>query len=92
MKYEVIISEGCRSFDTSINGKSWSTEYEPSRMAEREKEDFVNFLCEEFKRQLKENTVSIDDFIKIFQYDDYEMEDGACETCGDSVSETIWRF
>jgi len=92
MKYEVVKSEGCMSFGTTVNGKDWSGEYEPTLMTESEKEEFVDFLLEEFKRQLKNNTVSIDELLGCFQYDSCEEEDSYCETCGDSVSETTWKF
>jgi hypothetical protein len=54
--------------------------------------ELVDYLCEKFKEQLKNNTVSIDDLIQCFQYDNYEIEDGSCDTCGDSVSTTTWRL
>jgi len=92
LKYKVVNREGCLSYGISINDKEWSSDYEPVQMSDQEKEEFVDFLLEEFKRQLKDNTVSIDELLGCFQYDSCEKEDGYCETCGDSVSETTWLF
>jgi len=92
VRYKVVKRVGCLSFGTSINDKEWSSDYEPVQMSDQEKEEFVDFLLKEFKRQLKDNTVSIDELIGCFQYDSWEQEEGYCETCGDSVSETTWLF
>jgi len=92
MKYEVVKSEGCLAFGLTVNGKDWSGDYEPNLMSESEKEEFVDYLLQEFKRQLKDNTVSIDELVGVFQYDSWEQEPGYCETCGDSVSTTTWIF
>jgi hypothetical protein len=86
MKYEVVKSEGCLSFGTTVNGKDWSGEYEPNLMTESEKEEFVDYLLQEFKKQLKDNTVDINGLINCFQYDSYGQKKRSCETCGDSVS------
>jgi len=92
MKYEVVKSEGCLSYGTTVNGKDWSGEYVPNLMTEAEKDEFVDYLLQEFKKQLKDNTVDIDSLINCFQYDSYGQEKGSCETCGDSVSWTTWKF
>ena len=89
-KYEIIKSEGCLSFGTTVNGKDMYGEYNP--MTPAEIMELVDYLCEKFKEQLKNNTVSIDDLIECFQYDDSETEDDSCDTCGDSVSTTTWRL
>lgn len=90
MKYEVVISEGCTAFYTSVNNKLWSGEYEV--LSEEEKEEFVDFLCEEIKKQLKESTIDINDVISIFQCDESEWSNDVCDQCGDSVSTRTWRF
>jgi len=89
-KYKIIKSEGCRSFGTTVNGQDIYGEYNP--MNESQINEFVDYLCEKFKEELKKNTVSIDDLIGCFQYDSCETEDGYCETCGDSVTETTWNI
>ena len=90
MEYEVKIFTGCTSYGMTVNGKSWGGEY--NLMSDEEKEKFVNFLCDEFKRQLKENSVDIQDFVQCFGYEDSNWDSHPCETCGDTTSETIWKF
>jgi hypothetical protein len=89
-KYKIVKSEGCLSFGTTVNGQNMYGEFEP--MNESQIEEFVDYLCGKFKQELKDNTVSIDDLIGCFQYDECETEDGSCETCGDSVSTTTWNL
>ena len=89
-KYEIIKSEGCLSFGTTVNGKDMYGEYNP--MTPVEILEFVDYLCVKFKQELKDNTVSIDDLIGCFQCDESETEDDYCETCGDSVTTTTWNL
>lgn len=91
MKYKVEQNEGCLSYGLKVNGKDWSGEYAPTLMSEQEKEEFVNYLLQEYKKQLKENSVTIDSLISVFQYDSWE-EKNTCDTCGDRVSTTTWLF
>jgi len=89
-KYKIIKSEGCTSFGTTVNGQNVYGEFE--RMSESQINEFVDYLCEKFKEELKDNTVSLDDLIGCFQYDSCETEDGHCEKCGDSMTETTWNI
>ena len=99
-KYKIIKSEGCRSFGTTVNGQDIYGEYNP--MTQEQIGEFVDYLCEKFKEELRQNTVSVDDLLGCFQYDSCETwfhksnscetEDGYCETCGDSVKETTWNI
>lgn len=89
-KYKIVKSEGCLSFGTTVNGQNIYGEYDP--MTPEQIDEFVDNLCTKFKHELKNNTVSIDDLIGCFQYDECETEDGYCETCGDSVTTTIWNL
>lgn len=89
-KYTIIKSEGCTSYGTTVNGQDIYGEFNP--MTQDQIDEFVNYLCERFKEELKRNTVEINDLIGCFQYDSYETEDGYCETCGDSVTETTWNI
>lgn len=89
MKYKIEISEGCTSFYTSVNDKLWSGEYDV--LSEDEKTEFVDFLCEEFKKQLKDDCVSINDFIRCFQVDE-SQDGGGCEQCGDHIWRDFWYF
>ena len=89
-KYKIVKSEGCMSFGTTVNGQDIYGEFNP--MSQAQIDEFVNYLCNRFKKLLKTNEVSVDDLINCFQYDSCETEDGYCETCGDSVTETTWNI
>lgn len=91
-KYNIVIGEGCTAFYTEVNGKTIGGEYEPTRMTDEEVDEFVDYLLEKVKEGIKENTICIDDLIRIFQYDEWETDEGYCETCGDSTSRTIWNL
>ena len=65
-------------------------EYDP--MTQDQIDELVDYLCDKFKKELRNFTVSIDDLIACFQYDECETEDGYCDTCGDSVTTTTWNL
>lgn len=88
MKYTIVKSEGCRSWGTTVNGQNMYGEYEP--MTVEQIDELTDYLCVRFKEELKKSSVSLDDLIGCFQHESCETEDGYCETCGDSVTETTW--
>lgn len=87
-KRKIVKSEGCRSWATMVDGKNLYGEYEP--MTEEQRDELTDYLCARFKEEMKKSSVSLDDLIACFQYESCETEDGYCETCGDSVTETTW--
>ena len=89
-KYNIIKSEGCRSWGTTVNGQDIYGEYNP--MTPEQIDEFIDYLFVKFKEELNNGCVRIDDLIACFQYDECETEDGYCETCGDSVTETTWNL
>jgi hypothetical protein len=89
-KYNIVISEGCTTFGTMINGRLVSGDEDS--MTNDEIDQFADYLCEKFKEKLKQNAVSLDDLIKCFQCDDYEYNDNPCGTCGDITSSTTWNI
>jgi hypothetical protein len=92
MKYKITISEGCTAFYTEINEKIVGGEYEPTCLTDAETDEFVDYLCEQFKKELKQHTVSLNDLIQCFQPDNWETEDESCDQCGDSVHRKHWEF
>ena len=78
------------SYGTTVNGQNIYGEYDT--MTSEQIDEFVDYLCVKFKEKLNYNTVSIDDLINCFQYESCETENGSCETCGDSVTETTWEL
>jgi hypothetical protein len=91
-KYNITISEGCTAFFTEINNKIVGGEYEPSRFPDEEIDELVDYLCEEFKKSLKESTVNLNDLIRCFQPDSWESSSEPCDQCGDSVYTQTWIF
>jgi hypothetical protein len=85
-KYKIVISEGCTSFYTTVNDKDISD------LTPKEYNEFLDYLCVNLKRQIKNNTVSIQSLIGIFQYDDYIFDKETCEQCGDTNSKTVWKI
>lgn len=92
MKYKVTISEGCTAFYTEINGKIVGGEYEPTCLTNEEIDDFIDYLCEQFKKELRQSTVSLNDLIQCFQPDSWESDKNSCEQCGDTVHRKDWEF
>ena len=80
------MSEGCTAFYTAINDRL------DGEMSEDEVDDFVDYLCEKFKQDLRNSTVSLNDLIKCFQPDNWESDDNGCDQCGDTVHRTFWEF
>jgi len=80
---KVEISEGCTAFYTTIDGKP---------IEEVDKNQLLDYLLVKLKESVNRGEVSIDDIIKLFQYDDYETDSRPCEQCGDSVSRTFWNI
>ena len=87
-KRKIVKSEGCRSWATTVDGQDIYGEYQP--MTAQQIDELTDYLCDRFKEEMKKSSVSLDDLIACFQHESCETEDGYCETCGDSVTETTW--
>jgi hypothetical protein len=85
-KYKIEIIQGCTAFDTVINGVSVED------IPESEKEEVVNYLIDQLKESYKRGEVTLESLIENFQYDEYERDDYSCESCGDTVSTTIYNI
>ncbi len=85
-KYKFIESTGCTAFDFTVNDKS------VSELSEQEYNEMLDYLFVKIKEGIHEQTILLEDVIRLFQYDDYEYDDHSCETCGDTVSTTTWNI
>ncbi len=85
MKYKITETEGCMSFDFTINDESLM-DIPNDRQIE-----ILDYLFAQYKEQLKEGTVLFTDFVKMFQASDWGHENGSCGCCGDSVSWATWE-
>ena len=93
-KYKIVISEGCTAFYTEVNGKIVGGEYEPSRLSETETSELIDYLCDKLRAGVHTGEICLDSLIQVFEADDYEYDDDddACETCGDTVSRTTYEI
>jgi len=85
-KYKFVEIEGCTAFDFTINGISLID------ISKEKQLEVLDYLYEQFKIQLEEGSVQFQDFVKIFQYSDYDFDEHNCEQCGDRVSWTTWEI
>jgi len=85
-KYKFIETTGCTAFDFTVNNKSFS------ELSNQEYDEMLNYLFVKIKEGISEQTILLEDVIRLFQYDDYEYDPNICEQCGDSVSTTTWNI
>lgn len=83
-EYKVIISEGCTAFYTKIDEKLIED------MSESEKNNFIEHMLNKIKDGIKDNSISLESVINVFQYSDFETDSRSCDQCGDNVSRTTW--
>jgi len=85
-KYKFVETTGCTAFDFTVNDKSFSD------VSKSEYDEMLNYLFEKIKEGISEQTILLEDVVKLFQYDDYEYDPHVCEQCGDTVSTTTWNI
>jgi hypothetical protein len=85
-KYKFIETTGCTAFDFIVNEKSLS------ELSKQEINEILDYLFVKVKEGIDENTILFEEVVKLFQPDDWEYDDHACETCGDTVSTTTWNI
>ena len=85
-KYKFIETTGCTAFNFTVNDKQFS------EVSEQEYNEMLDYLFLKIKEGIKEQTILLEDVVKLFQPDDWEHDPNICEQCGDSVSTTIWKI
>lgn len=85
-KYKFVETTGCTAFDFTVNDKAFS------ELSEQEYNEMLDYLFVKIKEGINEQTILLEDVVKMFQYDDYEYDPHICEQCGDSVSTTTWNI
>jgi uncharacterized UBP type Zn finger protein len=85
-KYKFVEITGCTAFDFTVNKNSFS------ELSKEEYEEMLNYLFEKIKEGINEQTILLENVIRLFQYDDYEHDPLVCEQCGDTVSTTTWNI
>lgn len=77
------IIQGCTAYNTLIND---------TPVADYGELKLIDELLPKIKEGIQNGTISINNVIELFQYDSFEQEEESCETCGDSVSTTIYNI
>jgi hypothetical protein len=85
-KYKFVETTGCTAFNFTVNDKQFS------EVSEQEYNEMLDYLFGKIKEGIKEQTILLEDVVKLFQPDDWEHDPNICEQCGDSVSTTIWKL
>lgn len=85
-KYKFVETTGCTAFDFAVNDKSFS------ELSTQEYDEMLNYLLEKIKEGIGEQTILLEDVVRLFQYDDYEYDPHVCDQCGDTVSTTTWNI
>jgi hypothetical protein len=85
-KYKFIETTGCTAFNFTVNDKQFS------ELSDQEYDEMLNYLFVKIKQGIKEQTILLEDVVKLFQPDDWEHDPNICESCGDSVSTITWNI
>ena len=85
-KYKFVETTGCTAFNFTVNDKQFSD------VSEQEYNEMLDYLFVKIKEGINEQTILLEDVVKLFQPDDWEHDPNICEQCGDSVSTTIWKI
>jgi uncharacterized UBP type Zn finger protein len=83
-KYKFVETTGCTAFDFTVNDQAFS------ELSTQEYNEMLNYLLEKIKENISEQTILLEDVVRLFQYDDYQHDPYICEQCGDTVSTTTW--
>jgi hypothetical protein len=85
-KYKFVETTGCTAFDFTVNGKSFS------ELSEQEYNEMLDYLFNQVREGLKDQTILLEQIIHLFQYDDYEHDPEPCSQCFDTVQTTTWNI
>jgi uncharacterized UBP type Zn finger protein len=85
-KYKFIETTGCTAFNFTVNDKQFS------EVSEQEYNEMLDYLFGKIKEGINEQTILLEDVVKLFQPDDWEHDSEPCSSCGDTISTTIWKI
>ena len=85
-KYKFIETTGCTAFNFVVNDQPLS------EISLEKQEEILDYLFVKIKEGIKENSISFQDVVQLFQYDDYENDPEQCSSCGDTISSTTWKI
>jgi hypothetical protein len=85
-KYKFEQVTGCTAFNFYIN------EEPVSDIPPEKQEEILDYILIKIKEGIRQNSISFESIIELFQYDDYECDDYKCEQCGDNICTTTWNI
>ena len=71
-KYKFVETTGCTAFDFSVNDRSFSD------MSDKEYNEMLDYLFLKIKEGIGDQTILLENVIRLFQYDDYENDNHVC--------------
>lgn len=78
---KIVITSGCTAYNIKVDDKP---------IEDVGEQVIIDHLTARLGEHLKRGTITLDQFIHLFQYEAYESDDDSCEQCGDTVSRTTW--
>lgn len=83
---KIIQTTGCTAYDLTFDGVS-EVDLTPER-----REEIINYLLHRAKEELAANSIQLERLVEIFQYDEFDSDEHACDQCGDTVHTTTWEI
>ena len=83
-KYKFVETTGCTAFNFTVNDKQFS------EVSEQEYNEMLDYLFGKIKEGIKEQTILLEDVVKLFQPDDWEHDPEPCSQCFDTIQTTTW--
>ena len=85
-KYKFEEVTGCTAFNFYVN------EEPISEIPTEKQEEILDYLFVKIKERVRGNTISFQDVVQLFQYDDYERDSEPCSSCYDTVEKMTWKI
>lgn len=80
---KVVISTGCLSFYTLIDGKP---------ISEHNMDKVLDHILSQVRAGIKDGTIAFDSLVELFQYTSSETYKECCEQCGDCVTRVTYEI
>jgi hypothetical protein len=83
-KYKFEETVGCTAFNFTVNDRAFS------ELNTAEYNEMLDHLFLKIREGLSEQTILLEDLVRLFEYDNYAHDPHVCDQCGDSVSTATW--
>lgn len=85
-KYKFVETTGCTAFNFTVNDKQFS------EVSQQEYDEMLSHLFVKVKEGINNQTILLEDVVKLFQPEHWEHDPNICESCGDSVDTITWNI